>query len=203
MGTYKQGILGPFSGKVGTVVGSNWRGVYYMRSLAPHVGNPKTPAQVAARERFAACSRALRPWQRFIEQSFIGVNGKKGWSGAIQANYPLVTESEGTYSLAFSDMELSNSDIVFPFSISLAESTLSISWTAPTNLDVFYGGVIFYMVRVSGVSDYSRIAEVSIDSSPVEITNSAFTTAGNRIELAVIAKSETDVSYCEKYTHGG
>ena len=31
MGTIKQGILGGFSGKVGTVVGSSWKGISYMR----------------------------------------------------------------------------------------------------------------------------------------------------------------------------
>lgn len=30
MGTIKQGILGGFSGKVGTVVGSTWKSVHYM-----------------------------------------------------------------------------------------------------------------------------------------------------------------------------
>ena len=33
MGTYNKGILGPFSGKVGTVVGASWRGKDVMRSL--------------------------------------------------------------------------------------------------------------------------------------------------------------------------
>jgi hypothetical protein len=30
MGTIKQGILGGFSGKVGTVVGGTWKGIHYM-----------------------------------------------------------------------------------------------------------------------------------------------------------------------------
>jgi hypothetical protein len=33
MGTFNKGILGGFSGKVGTVVGFNWRGLDVMRSL--------------------------------------------------------------------------------------------------------------------------------------------------------------------------
>jgi hypothetical protein len=32
MGTIKQGILGGFSGKVGTVIGASWKGINYMRS---------------------------------------------------------------------------------------------------------------------------------------------------------------------------
>ena len=33
MGTHKRGILGNFSGKVGTVIGSTWRGIWVMRGL--------------------------------------------------------------------------------------------------------------------------------------------------------------------------
>jgi hypothetical protein len=42
MGTIKQGILGGFSGKVGTVVGASWKGIAYMRSLPQKVKNPRT-----------------------------------------------------------------------------------------------------------------------------------------------------------------
>ena len=32
MGTFSKGILGGFSGKVGNVIGSTWKGIDYMRS---------------------------------------------------------------------------------------------------------------------------------------------------------------------------
>ena len=34
MGTINQGILGGFSGKVGTVIGGSWKGITYMRGIA-------------------------------------------------------------------------------------------------------------------------------------------------------------------------
>ena len=45
MGKIKQGILGGFKGKVGTVIGSSWNGISYMRGLAQSHKNPKTAAQ--------------------------------------------------------------------------------------------------------------------------------------------------------------
>lgn len=36
MGKINQGILGGFSGKVGTVVGGSWKGTAYMRGLPTH-----------------------------------------------------------------------------------------------------------------------------------------------------------------------
>lgn len=47
MGTIKKGILGGFSGKVGTVVGSSWKGIAYMRSLPQNMKNPRTEGQVS------------------------------------------------------------------------------------------------------------------------------------------------------------
>lgn len=56
MATIKQGILGAFSGKVGSVVGSSWKGIPVMKSLPPSVANPKTAKQIEQRSRMKACT---------------------------------------------------------------------------------------------------------------------------------------------------
>ena len=48
----KQGILGGFKGKVGTVIGASWNGIAYMRGLPQSIKNPKTAAQQAQRAFF-------------------------------------------------------------------------------------------------------------------------------------------------------
>lgn len=55
MATIKQGILGAFSGKVGSVVGSSWKGIPVMKSLPPSVANPKTAGQVLQRGKMGQC----------------------------------------------------------------------------------------------------------------------------------------------------
>lgn len=57
MATFKQGILGGFSGKVGGVIGSSWKGIDTMRSQPSSVTNPRTNAQVANRSRFKSVSQ--------------------------------------------------------------------------------------------------------------------------------------------------
>ena len=52
MGKIKQGILGGFKGKVGTVIGSSWNGISYMRGRAQSHRNPNTAAQVRQRDFF-------------------------------------------------------------------------------------------------------------------------------------------------------
>src|SRR5690554_1357826 len=56
MATIKQGILGAFSGKVGSVVGSSWKGIPVMKSLPPSVANPRTAKQIEQRSRMKACT---------------------------------------------------------------------------------------------------------------------------------------------------
>lgn len=75
----KQGILGGFSGKVGSVVGSSWKGINVMKSMPISVANPRTAGQVAQRGRFGNVSElasilltdVVKPcWDRFaIQQS--------------------------------------------------------------------------------------------------------------------------------------
>jgi hypothetical protein len=51
MGKITKGILGPFSGKVGAVVGSSWKGVDYIKSL-PGPNTSNTVKQQVQRGRF-------------------------------------------------------------------------------------------------------------------------------------------------------
>jgi hypothetical protein len=66
MATIKQGILGGVSGKVGTVVGANWKGINYIRSLPAHVTNPRSDGQLNQRNKFGLVLHFLQPITGFI-----------------------------------------------------------------------------------------------------------------------------------------
>ena len=70
MATNEQGILGGFSGKVGTVVGGNWNGIDFMRSNPSHIANPRTAAQQDQRVRMAAIIQFLSPLKAFLRIGF-------------------------------------------------------------------------------------------------------------------------------------
>lgn len=59
MSKYNQGILGPFSGKVGPVVGAFWKGRNVMRVRPAHVTNPQTTDQMTVRQRLTILSKAF------------------------------------------------------------------------------------------------------------------------------------------------
>lgn len=77
MGTIKKGILGGFSGKVGTVVGANWRGIDYIRSLPASVRNPKTPGQVTQRSKFSMTVNLLSQITPLLRIGFKNYEGKQ------------------------------------------------------------------------------------------------------------------------------
>lgn len=60
MGTIKQGILGGFSGSVGGVVGSSWKGTAVIKAKPLSVANPKTAAQIAQRNKMSGCVSLLQ-----------------------------------------------------------------------------------------------------------------------------------------------
>ena len=70
MGKINQGILGGFSGKVGNVVGGNWKGIDYMRVKPANVANPKTEGQMDQRNKFTTVLEFLQPMKDFLKVGF-------------------------------------------------------------------------------------------------------------------------------------
>lgn len=99
MGKINQGILGGFSGKVGTVVGSFWKGRATMRSLPGHVANPRTEAQQAARARFKVLGTPIARLTTFINETYKEVAEQMRITPdnlAMKANYNVCVTGSGT-----------------------------------------------------------------------------------------------------------
>src|ERR1035437_6039718 len=96
MGTIKQGIMGAFSGKTGTVIGSSWKGIGVMRGIAPSIAIPNTPAQLAQRAKFSVAGKFLRPLIPFLRIGFKSQAVKmSGFNAAMK--YNLEYALTGTY----------------------------------------------------------------------------------------------------------
>ena len=93
MGTIKKGILGGFSGKVGTVVGSSWKGIAYMKSLPLSVKNPRTEAQVSNRARFMLVQSTLQSMSELL---------RTGWKLYAQHQSPFNAATAYTFAKAVS-----------------------------------------------------------------------------------------------------
>jgi hypothetical protein len=96
MGTIKQGILGEFSGKVGTVIGGSWKGIDYMRAQAQNVHNPKTEGQMSQRSKFAQTFELLKPITAYVRVGFKTYASKQTVFNAAMS-YNVKNAFSGTY----------------------------------------------------------------------------------------------------------
>jgi len=60
MAIISKGILGGFSGTVGTVIGGNWNGIDYMRSLPTISNKSASQSQIEQRTKFAVGVRFMQ-----------------------------------------------------------------------------------------------------------------------------------------------
>ena len=135
MGKIKQGILGGFKGKVGTVIGASWNGIAYMRGLAQSHKNPKTAAQLQQRTFFKEVQELVS--QLSDEQlAFLFPNSVKGMSRRNLLTkqlsaYPIETE-EGKHADLADIVSLGNAPTAdLPdVSIVASRSAVTISWDA-------------------------------------------------------------------------
>ena len=135
MGKIKQGILGGFKGKVGTVIGASWNGISYMRGLAQSHKNPKTAAQLKQRNFFKEVQDLVG--QLSDEQlAFLYPNSVKGMSRRNLltkqlSDYPIETE-EGKHADLADIVSLGHAPTAdLPdVTITASRSAVTISWNA-------------------------------------------------------------------------
>ena len=138
MGKIKQGILGGFKGKVGTVIGASWNGIAYMRGLAQSHKNPKTAAQLQQRTFFKEVQELVG--QLSDEQlAFLFPNSVKGMSHRNLLTkqlsaYPIETE-EGKHADLADIISLGNAPTAdLPdVTITASRSAVTIAWDADSD----------------------------------------------------------------------
>lgn len=95
MAVLKRGILGGFSGKIGNVVGSSWKGIDVMKSLPLSVANPKTAAQTAQRNKMSTAVRFSRTLLASIIQPFWNpfAQRQSGYNAFVSENIETLDEN--------------------------------------------------------------------------------------------------------------
>lgn len=97
MGRISKGVLGGFSGKVGTVIGSSWKGIDYMRSLATVRKNrTSSQRQLEQRAKFALVSAFMQSMHSIVMRNFNRyANRMTGTNSAM--SYTIKSAVTGTY----------------------------------------------------------------------------------------------------------
>ena len=117
MARYKNGINGPVSGLVGSVVGSSWRGIDYLKGKHRKPTRPATAAQLRQRGILSLVNSWLKPIKELI---WIGFQVFKGVKTPVNAAVSLIMREAVV-------MDSSEPGIDFPRVI-LSMGQLLISW---------------------------------------------------------------------------
>ena len=133
MGTYNKGILGPFSGKVGTVVGANWRGKDVMRSLPKKTNRTPSETQKLQRQLFTTLSEFLTPISPVLSLYFGRSGGEQ--SRRNQAMSYHMTEAveyvDPDFKILYNKVQISKGDLLGvqnPTSSSAGPAAIKFNW---------------------------------------------------------------------------
>lgn len=87
MGTISKGILGGFSGTVGTVVGGRWKGIDYIRSKSGSRRSASSPKQKVQQARFKLVNSFLQTMAELVKIGFLDFAiGQTGRNHALSYN---------------------------------------------------------------------------------------------------------------------
>ena len=208
MGKYKKGILGYFRGKVGTVVGSIWKGINYMKSLPDVSNSDPSPAQLNARLKFAMVIDFLSHIKGLINIGYQKFNkgitpmnaatsyhlrsAVLGNAPMVQMNYPKVIISVGDLEELI-DLGVTSSasgELVFSW-----EANVAMEYGKPTDLVTLlvYSEVLFKYVQVLKVVPRSALTYTL--SVPAEF-------GGNEVHCYAMVTS-VDGKDCSTSQHKG
>lgn len=133
MGKIKQGILGGFSGKVGPVIGSSWKGKAYMKSIPLSFNDANSELQQMQRTKFRLVSKFIFAIASFLRIGFRSLaDGITEVNAAMSVN--LKSAISGTwpnYSLDYSKALVSKGglDNVYNPTMSFQDTEMELSWS--------------------------------------------------------------------------
>jgi len=137
MGVIEKGILGGFSGKVGTWVGGSWKGIDYMRSKAAKRNFTASQAQLEQQAKFGLMVFFLQSMSGLLAMSFRSYAVKMtGFNNALSYNLKnAIIGLYPNYSIDYSAVLVSRGDLpnaLNPTVTAAANSLLNFAWTDNT-----------------------------------------------------------------------
>ncbi|KQT17115.1 hypothetical protein ASG31_12260 [Chryseobacterium sp. Leaf404] len=136
MATFNKGVLGGFSGKVGTVVGATYRGMNVLRSLPAKSSKPPTEKQLQQQMIFKLVTAFLQPLKGIQNQFFGSKQGTKSRTNMAQS-YTMkecISISAGIPSLVYTKVMITKGELAgFQNVLSSAEPSQVIEFTWDDN----------------------------------------------------------------------
>jgi hypothetical protein len=197
MGIYKKGILGAFSGKVGNIVGSSWKGRQIFRTKPVRRNGRKiSPLQLGQRARFALLTNFLLPLKMLFDLTFAKTaHNMSCFNKAVSENKDAIN---GLYPKFFIDYQ----------KIILSRGNLE-NVSSPKVVSIISGQIIFAWKDNSGVanalsSDFNFVAAYCAEINKWIVGNKAATRKDESfaLNLSIFSGREAHI-YMMSYTDPG
>src|SRR5690606_6893406 len=129
MAKFINGAIGTFSGKVGSIIGSSWRNIHYMRGLPKKRTKPFSEAQLAQQRRFGLMGSFLLPLKGLFEIGLANVDASEAtlFNKAMAINLPAVTGTYPDFTIDYSKVQFSKGSLLPPRGISVAAEDLQVT----------------------------------------------------------------------------
>ena len=137
MAKFVNGAIGTFSGKVGSIIGSSWRSIPYMRGLSKKRTKPFSEAQLAQQQRFGLMGQFLLPLKGLLEIGLANMDESTAtlFNRAMALNLPAVTGSYPDFTIDHARIRLSKGSLL-PLrgvGVALDEGMATVSWNPTAN----------------------------------------------------------------------
>ena len=162
MATYSDGINGNFKGKVGTVIGSSWKGIPYMKSLYHKRTIPTHEMEQQNRNKFGMAHRWLQPVTEFVRAGYKGysptVEGFLAAKSCLLKNAFVVDGKRMVLDPAL--VQVSFGDLPLPTNITVTKTApdeLQITWDAVNkNMEEAYDQIMMLAYDTeNGIANYT------------------------------------------------
>ncbi|MFD2557077.1 DUF6266 family protein [Sphingobacterium tabacisoli] len=174
MGTIVNGANGGFKGKAGSIIGSSWKSINYIKGLYKKRTKPLTEAQLIQQEKFKLLMRFLLPINFLIKIGF----GRKGMDRQTPINAAFQFNLENVISGVYPDFELDYSKVSISTGTLYGGGTVGVShdtgeltyvWSTEANelLETFADDLVYVLAYHAGQDEFvtSQVSSTRADGT--------------------------------------
>lgn len=138
MGVIRNGANGGFSGKAGSVVGSRWKDVDYIKGLSKKKTVPSSQLQLEAQAKFLAAVTFLKPIKDLLNVTYASMRSGRATGFNMALRQVIKSAVQGTYpdyTINYAAVQLAVGSLAIATGLAVAEGNVAVhlTWDPDTN----------------------------------------------------------------------
>lgn len=190
MGTINKGILGGFSGTVGTVIGGSWKGIDYMRSQPARRSGTQSQPQLEQQAKFKLVVQFLQSMTALVMTTFHNYAVKMtGFNSALSYNIKnVITGTYPNYTIDYAQVLVSRGDLPNgsgPAAVAGTGGAINFTWTDNSGMGKAAVTDLAVLVAYSASYNLSIYDLAGAQRSAGAATLDASTFSGETVEVYI------------------